>query len=188
MIDILIAAYLRYANRSAMQLAPLSADRALPPPDPARRYLLYVHVPFCPALCPFCSFHRVLLRDDKARRYFAALRTQLRQYAEAGFRVGSVYVGGGTPTAVPDELDHTLELIDGLFGRQSISVETNPSDLTPAVTGMLRARASTGCQSASRASTMVSCARWAATRSTAPPLRSAAAGAAGDTFPPSTST
>ncbi len=138
MIDILIAAYLRYANRSAMQLEPLPADRSLPPPDPARRYLLYVHVPFCPALCPFCSFHRVVLRDDKARRYFAALRTQLRQYAEAGFRVGSVYVGGGTPTAVPDELEHTLELINELFGRQSFSVETNPSDLTPAVTGMLR--------------------------------------------------
>jgi coproporphyrinogen III oxidase-like Fe-S oxidoreductase len=138
MIDILIAAYVRYANRSAMQLEPLPADRSLPPPDPARRYLLYVHVPFCPALCPFCSFHRVVLRDDKARRYFAALRTQLRQYAEAGFRVGSVYVGGGTPTAVPEELEHTLELINGLFGRQSFSVETNPSDLTPAVTGMLR--------------------------------------------------
>jgi menaquinone C8-methyltransferase len=138
MIDILIAAYLRYANRSAMQLAPLPADRSLPPPDPARRYLLYVHVPFCPALCPFCSFHRVVLRDDKARRYFAALRTQIRHYAEAGFRVSSVYVGGGTPTAVPDELEHTLELINGLFGCQSVSVETNPSDLTPAVTGMLR--------------------------------------------------
>ena len=138
MIDILIAAYMRYANRSAMQLEPLPADRSLPPPDPDRRYLLYVHVPFCPALCPFCSFHRVALRDDKARRYFAALRMQLRQYAEAGFRVGSVYVGGGTPTAVPDELEHTLELINGLFGRQSFSVETNPSDLTPAVTGMLR--------------------------------------------------
>jgi menaquinone C8-methyltransferase len=138
MIDILIAAYLRYANRSAMQLEPLPADRSLPPPDPGRRYLLYVHVPFCPALCPFCSFHRVVLRDDKARRYFAALRTQIRQYAEAGFRVGSVYVGGGTPTAVPDELEQTLELINGLFGRQSFSVETNPSDLTPAVTGMLQ--------------------------------------------------
>ena len=87
MIDILIAAYMRYANRSAMQLEPLPTEHSLPPPDPARRYLLYVHVPFCPALCPFCSFHRVLLRDDKARRYFAALRTQLRQYAEAGFRV-----------------------------------------------------------------------------------------------------
>jgi coproporphyrinogen III oxidase-like Fe-S oxidoreductase len=138
MIDLLIAAYLRHANRSAMQLEPLPPDSSLPPPDPARRYLLYVHVPFCPALCPFCSFHRVVLRDDKARRYFVALRTQIRQYAEAGFQVGSVYVGGGTPTAVPDELEQTLELINGLFGRQSFSVETNPSDLTPAVTGMLR--------------------------------------------------
>jgi coproporphyrinogen III oxidase-like Fe-S oxidoreductase len=138
MLGTLIAAYLRRANRAAMRLAPVPAGGALPAPDPRRRYLLYVHVPFCPALCPFCSFHRVLLRDDKARRYFAALRTEIRGYAEAGFRVGGVYVGGGTPTAVPDELERTLDLINDLFGRQAFSVETNPSDLTPEVIAMLR--------------------------------------------------
>ncbi len=138
MIDILIAEYLRYANHAAMRLDPVRAGFSLPPPDPARRYLLYVHVPFCPSLCPFCSFHRVVLREDKARRYFAALRTQLRQYAEAGFRLGGVYVGGGTPTAVPDELERTLGLINELFGRQAFSVETNPSDLTPSVIAMLQ--------------------------------------------------
>jgi coproporphyrinogen III oxidase-like Fe-S oxidoreductase len=137
-LDILISAYLRRANRAAMRLAPLPAGGALPAPDPGRRYLLYVHIPFCPALCPFCSFHRVLLRDEKARRYFAALRAEIRGYAEAGFRVGGVYVGGGTPTAVPDELERTLEFINHRFGRQAFSVETNPSDLKPDVIAMLR--------------------------------------------------
>lgn len=151
MIDILLAAYLRHASRSAMRLEPLPAGFSLPPPEPARRYLLYVHIPFCPALCPFCSFHRVLLREDKAQRYFPALRAQIQRFADAGFRVGSVYVGGGTPTAVPDELERTLEHIDSLFGRQAPSVETNPSDLTPAVIAMLQragvARLSVGVQS-----------------------------------------
>jgi coproporphyrinogen III oxidase-like Fe-S oxidoreductase len=121
-----------------MRLEPLPEGFSLPPPDPARRYLLYVHVPFCPALCPFCSFHRVLLREDKARRYFDALRTQVREYARAGFRIGGVYVGGGTPTAVPHELERTLGLINELFGPQEFSVETNPGDLTPSVVSMLR--------------------------------------------------
>ncbi len=151
MIDILIAALMRHSNRAAMHLEPLRAGFALPPPDPARRYLLYVHVPFCPSLCPFCSFHRVVLRDDKARHYFTALRTQIRQYADAGFRVGGVYVGGGTPTSVPNELERTLDLINQLFGRQAASVETNPNDLTPAIVGMLQragvARLSVGVQS-----------------------------------------
>jgi coproporphyrinogen III oxidase-like Fe-S oxidoreductase len=138
MLDILIAAYLRHVNRAAMRLAPLPAGSSLPPPDPGRRYLLYVHVPFCPALCPFCSFHRVLLRDGKAHPYFSALRTEIRGYAGAGFRVGGVYIGGGTPTAVPDELEQTLDLINDLFGRQAFSVETNPSDLTPDMIDMLR--------------------------------------------------
>jgi coproporphyrinogen III oxidase-like Fe-S oxidoreductase len=151
MIDRFLAEYLRYANWAAMRLTPLPEGFSLPPADRERRYLLYVHVPFCPSLCPFCSFHRVALRDDKARRYFVALRSQIRQYAEAGFRLSGVYVGGGTPTVVPDELERTLELINELFGRQAFSVETNPSDLTPPVIAMLRragvARLSVGVQS-----------------------------------------
>ena len=34
----------------------------------------YVHVPFCPWICPFCPYNKVLAADDLARRYFAALR------------------------------------------------------------------------------------------------------------------
>ena len=34
----------------------------------------YVHVPFCPWICPFCPYNKVLAEEDLARRYSAARR------------------------------------------------------------------------------------------------------------------
>ena len=56
------------------------------PDPPAQPCQLYVHVPFCEALCPFCSFHRVQFQQDKARAYFAALRQEIRAYHQRGFQ------------------------------------------------------------------------------------------------------
>ena len=133
----LVSAAVRIGSRHAMQLEPAGEDFILPAPRTGRRYLLYVHVPFCPVLCPFCSFHRVELREDKSRRYFPALWRQIESYADAGFQLSGVYVGGGTPTADPDALRMTLALIRRRFGALPISVETNPSDLRPGIADML---------------------------------------------------
>ena len=106
------------------------AGRVIAPgPRPGRRDLLYVHVPFCESLCPFCTFHRVRLETGLATEYFKVLRDELRRYRDAGFEFSAVYVGGGTPTVLPDELARTLELIRALFGVREISVETNPNHL-----------------------------------------------------------
>lgn len=142
---------MRIASARSMQLRHAGPEFRLPPPDPSRRYMLYVHVPFCPVLCPFCSFHRVELRDEKAMRYFPALHRQIEAYARSGFRISGVYVGGGTPTAVPQALNDTLQLIRDRFGAVPISIETNPSDLQPAILAVLRdagvTRLSVGVQS-----------------------------------------
>ncbi len=122
-----------------------------PPAAPARPCQLYVHVPFCEVLCPFCSFHRVRYREEKTARYFDALRREIRLYHDAGFRFADVYVGGGTPTVDPAELLATLELVRSLSPVRTISVETNPNHLDPAMLGRYRAagvtRLSVGVQS-----------------------------------------
>ncbi|HWS25439.1 MAG TPA: coproporphyrinogen III oxidase family protein [Xanthomonadales bacterium] len=110
---------------------------ALPVPPPDGRAFLYIHVPFCVSLCPFCSFHRVVYRQSKAARYFTALRREILTYRDAGFRFTGVYVGGGTPTVAPGELEQTLALVRECFPVREISVETNPSDLTEPVLDML---------------------------------------------------
>ncbi len=93
-------------------------------------YLLYVHIPFCESLCPYCSFHRFVLDKDIAREYFKALRKELHLYKNAGYDFKGLYIGGGTPTIMMDELIDTVNLIHELFNVESISIETNPNHLT----------------------------------------------------------
>lgn len=90
-----------------------------------------MHVPFCEELCPYCSFNRIVFQEELARPYFKALRKEIRQYAELGYDFQAVYVGGGTPTVLPDELGQCLSLARELFNVKEVSVETNPNHLTP---------------------------------------------------------
>jgi menaquinone C8-methyltransferase len=99
------------------------------PTSPAQACQLYVHIPFCESLCPFCSFHRVQFRQQKAPGYFSALREEIRGYHARGFRFSDVYVGGGTPTVDLPELVETLSLIRSLWPIRTVSVETNPNHL-----------------------------------------------------------
>jgi coproporphyrinogen III oxidase-like Fe-S oxidoreductase len=127
------------------------ASGIMPPVPATGTGCLYLHVPFCESLCPFCSFHRVQHRHPQAQRYFHSLRKEVRLYHEAGFRFSSAYFGGGTPTTEPEELVETSRLVRDLFGVREISVETNPRDLRPEILGPLRAagvtRLSVGVQS-----------------------------------------
>jgi coproporphyrinogen III oxidase-like Fe-S oxidoreductase len=109
----------------------------LPPPDPGQSYLLYIHIPFCNHLCPYCFFTRVLFEEGLARAYFSRLREELTLMAERGYQVSSMYIGGGTPTVLIDELISTIEAAKELFDIQEVSVETNPNHLTPDIAGRL---------------------------------------------------
>jgi len=126
-IDSLLNLYLERFNKQHMQLYPL--DRQLPQPAPGKHYLLYIHIPFCESLCPFCSFHRVEHHAERTSLYFSALRKEILAYHAAGFDFSDIYVGGGTPTVAPEELTQTLKLCTDLWDISSISVETNPNHL-----------------------------------------------------------
>jgi menaquinone C8-methyltransferase len=93
--------------------------------------LLYLHVPFCERLCPYCSFNRFVFEEGRCRKYFSALRSEIRLYKEKGYDFGGVYVGGGTPTILLDELEETLDLVRRCFSVREVSVETNPNHLVP---------------------------------------------------------
>ena len=127
-----LGAYMQLVNRRAMSFGPEMEASVTPNPVPGRQYLLYVHIPFCESLCPFCSFHRVEYTVGKAAPYFVALREEIRHYKELGFEFSEVYLGGGTPTVNPEELAETIALIRSLFAIERISAETNPNHLDAA--------------------------------------------------------
>ena len=55
----------------------------LPEADAEKRYMLYVHVPFCARICPFCPYNKVVPAPGQAERYFAALHDEIPRYLAA---------------------------------------------------------------------------------------------------------
>jgi menaquinone C8-methyltransferase len=92
---------------------------------------LYIHIPFCRTLCPFCCFNRYLFKEDQARQYFQSLRSELDLYIARGFRFSSFYFGGGTPPIMLDELLEFIGYLKQKFEVKEISLETTPAEITP---------------------------------------------------------
>ena len=126
----LLTAVMRRTNDRYLTLAQADIDR-LPAPVPGRPYLLYVHVPFCERLCPYCSFNRFPYNKERADAYFEHLRDEMRMVADLGYDFPAMYVGGGTPTIDIEQLVKTIDLAKSLFSIKEISSETNPNHLHP---------------------------------------------------------
>ena len=101
------------------------------------RVSLYIHIPFCRTLCPFCCFNRYLFKEDQARTYFKDLRKELDMYVKLGFKFNDFYFGGGTPTVLMDELGDFIAYLRSKFEVRRISLETTPRELTPETIGQL---------------------------------------------------
>ena len=99
---------------------------------------LYIHIPFCKTLCPFCCFNRYLFKEEQARQYFKDLRKELDMYTAMGFRFNDFYFGGGTPTVLMDELSAFIGYLCRQFQVKRISLETTPRELTPESIRQLR--------------------------------------------------
>jgi oxygen-independent coproporphyrinogen-3 oxidase len=119
---------------------------------------LYVHVPYCRSLCPYCDFVKAPLHRAEPERFVAAVLAEARlaRAADGGFaRPRTVYLGGGTPTALPPPA--LRGLLRGLraefdFGAvREFTVEANPEGLSDDLLSLLRSegadRISIGVQS-----------------------------------------
>jgi oxygen-independent coproporphyrinogen III oxidase len=120
---------------------------------------LYLHIPFCRAMCWYCGCHTTITRRDAPIvDYLAVLRREIDLVAErlgAPLRISHVHFGGGTPTIMkPAEFIALIELMRRRFsfdGDAEIAVEIDPRTLTPAMIAALgeagATRASLGVQS-----------------------------------------
>ncbi len=119
----------RKKNARCMQFSP-STSLSVPRRVGNTPTLLYMHIPFCEELCPYCSFNRIEFQEGLARHYFTALRKELLLYRDLGYDFKALYVGGGTPTILMDELAATIRLARETYAISEISIETNPNHLT----------------------------------------------------------
>jgi menaquinone C8-methyltransferase len=118
---------------------------------PGEQLSLYIHIPFCRKLCPFCCFNRYLFQEKKAREYFRSLRRELDIYVQRGFKFENIYFGGGTPTILMDELIAFISYVKSQWPVKDISLETTPAELSAGTVAELKAggvkRLSLGVQS-----------------------------------------
>jgi oxygen-independent coproporphyrinogen-3 oxidase len=131
------------------------APMAERPHPGAGKLRLYAHVPYCRYHCTFCYFAvRVGASAEAMARYVRALAAEL-ECVEPGTPLTQLFVGGGTPTALPAEL--LDEMLERIFARAHPdgsgvhTVETSPETISPAHVAVLRrrgvGRASMGIQS-----------------------------------------
>jgi len=107
------------------------AERATVDPGPLK---LYLHVPFCNYACSFCFYvKRVGSGRDEQERYVAAIEREL-EWAAEGTALAQLYVGGGTPTALPADLfDRVLRAVFERLPREhdaSATVECSPESVS----------------------------------------------------------
>lgn len=117
---------------------------------------LYLHIPFCPKLCPYCCFFVEEGSRNKNRAFLDALLAELDlQAALRPIRPKTIYLGGGTPTALlADQLEYLLSGLRKRLPTDSLvewTVEANPATVRPEKARLLRdagvTRVSLGVQS-----------------------------------------
>jgi coproporphyrinogen III oxidase-like Fe-S oxidoreductase len=129
----------RYVFRKSGEALGDMEKSAAPPTPPSGGVPLqgYLHIPFCEDLCGYCTFNRQRFEKALARRYSAALRAEITLYHERGFTFDRFYIGGGTPTVLPEELRRTVALLRSLWRPVVTSVETHPDHLGEPVVALL---------------------------------------------------
>jgi oxygen-independent coproporphyrinogen-3 oxidase len=119
---------------------------------------LYVHIPFCSAICNYCNFNRGLFDAELKARYVEALVREIIRAGGAGWAgraksdvagsdVGdglqavpsaadTIFFGGGTPSLLePDEIARIIETCESAFdlaADREVTLEANPETVTEA--------------------------------------------------------
>lgn len=91
---------------------------------------LYIHIPFCQHICAYCDFVRVGYHHDLAERFIERFKEDLSSMQGETF--DTVYIGGGTPSALSlDQLKTVLAAIQPyLCSHTEFTMEANPENLT----------------------------------------------------------
>lgn len=93
---------------------------------------IYIHIPFCESRCYYCDFYSSVINKEVVRKYFERLNKEIELYREflRDKEIKSIFIGGGTPSAVPAEyIAGILEKLS--FSKEAeVTIEVNPNSLT----------------------------------------------------------
>ncbi len=99
---------------------------------------LYLHIPFCSAICPYCDFAVLTGGPEMRARFVAHLVQEIRLWEADRARfpgIDTIYFGGGTPSALhPEQIEEILHAARAhlsLDSEAAVFFEANPEDVTP---------------------------------------------------------
>lgn len=114
----------------------ITMEKALSSPNTeSGKKSVYIHVPYCKKICSFCNMRRTI--NPVPEDYSSIVIEQIKNYGKTEYvntsEINSVYFGGGTPTALPEnQLAEILRAINKNFHlakNAEISMETTVSEL-----------------------------------------------------------
>lgn len=104
---------------------------------------IYVHIPFCARICPYCAFYKDLLDRSQTERFCEAILREVEQHAlRLDIAPRTIFFGGGTPTALTTE--QLKFLLEGFHRRLDLSalsewtIEANPGSVSARKATLLR--------------------------------------------------
>ncbi|WP_372368915.1 coproporphyrinogen-III oxidase family protein [Candidatus Uabimicrobium sp. HlEnr_7] len=131
------AAHAPYAPPHVFPMSAPTFSKAVQAPRPKILGLtgVYIHIPFCRYACNFCFYVKQIgATRAKMENYVQALKREIEDHLPIDTLLNQVFIGGGTPTALPpDLLDEVLTAIFSRTDRSqesSHTVECSPETLT----------------------------------------------------------
>ena len=92
---------------------------------------LYIHIPFCKHICLYCDFRKtVTLKREIMEKYIKYLNNEILSYKDKYKDCNTIYIGGGTPNALPldllKSLFNTIDIFKEKLNIKEYSIEINP--------------------------------------------------------------
>lgn len=102
---------------------------------------LYIHIPFCPNICPYCAFYKESAGRERVEKFLKALLVEVKQHAYQ-LQPETIFLGGGTPSSL--SLSQFEFLFEGLHRLLDLSalrewtIEMNPATVATDKAKLLR--------------------------------------------------
>ena len=103
---------------------------------------LYIHIPFCNKVCPYCDFNKMVASDDLKEKYIKALIKESKIKNISKYDLSTLYIGGGTPSSLK------MDLLEMLFSSlneeinleklEEFTFECNPEDIHKDLLNLLK--------------------------------------------------
>ena len=92
----------------------------------------YIHIPFCDNICSYCDFCKIKYNKEWINEYLDSLKNEIQTFYK-GEKIRTIYIGGGTPSALSvEELNKLFEIVNLLNkdALEEFTIECNIESLT----------------------------------------------------------